>query len=81
MASGMGIIISTKVLGIGKLIADGKNGFVCDGNPKEYLHAAKQFIEKPELFNVHKEINRSLVKQFTPDGVAKSFYKIMNTHN
>ena len=81
MASGMGIIISTKVLGIGKLIADGKNGFVCDGNPKEYLHAAKQFIEKPELFNVHKEINRSLVKEFTPDGVAKSFYKIMNTHN
>jgi len=81
MASGLGIIISTNVLGIGKLIKDGKNGFVCDGNLIGYFYAIKQFIEKPELFNEHMEINRSLVKQFTPDAVAQRFYDILNMHN
>lgn len=76
MASGMGIIISNKILGIGKLIQDNKNGYVCfNDDINSYLDAVNNYILNPENFLKHKNINRLIANKFTPSEVAKTFNK------
>ena len=78
MASGMGVVISDRVLGIGKMIEDGRNGFNCEPCVEAFLDRIERYIREPELFRVHAEINRPLVEPFSAKGTARFFSDILN---
>lgn len=77
MASGMGVVISDQVLGIGKLVRDGENGFNCRPSPQAFSERIEQYVQRPELFGIHAGINRPLVKPMSLDGTAKFFSGII----
>lgn len=78
MASGMGVIISNRVLGIGKMVEDEKNGFNCEPTTEAFLNRIERYIQQPELFRVHAERNRPLVEPLSARGTAKFFAKILH---
>lgn len=73
MASGMGVVVSNRVLGIGKMVQDGSNGFNCEPTTEEFLDRIERYIQQPELFKLHAEINRPLVEPLGAKGTAKFF--------
>ena len=77
MASGMGVVVSDKVLGIGKLIEDEKNGYNCEPTIEAFLNRIERYIEQPELFNKHAQINRSLVEPLSAKGTARFFSELL----
>lgn len=78
MASGMGVVVSDRVLGIGKMVVDGKNGFNCEHTTEAFLNRIECYIQQPELFKVHTEINRPLVEPLSARGTAKFFAEIVH---
>jgi glycosyltransferase involved in cell wall biosynthesis len=77
MASGMGIVVSDRVLGIGKIIQDGRNGFNCEPTTENFVSRIERYIRQPELFKLHAGINRPMVKPFGASGTASHFTKII----
>jgi hypothetical protein len=78
MASGMGLVVSDRVLGIGKMVEDTKNGFSCEPTTRAFLDRIERYIKQPELFKVHAEINRPLVEPLCARGTANFFYKTVD---
>lgn len=74
MASGMGVVVSDRVLGIGKMVEEGKNGFNCEPTTEAFLNRIERYIQQPELFRVHAEINRPLVEPLSARGTARFFF-------
>lgn len=77
MASGMGVVVSDRVLGIGKMVEDGKNGFNCEPTTEAFVNRIEQYIQRPELFRFHAEINRPLVEPLSARGTATFFAKTL----
>ncbi|MDD2768306.1 MAG: glycosyltransferase [Methylococcus sp.] len=77
MASGMGIVISNQVLGTGKLIEDGVNGFSCAPNREAFVDRIERYINAPGLFERHASINRALVQPLSVEGTARFFAEIV----
>jgi glycosyltransferase involved in cell wall biosynthesis len=77
MASGMGLVISDKVLGVGKLVRDGLNGFNCPPDTKSFVAAIERYIADPELFSRHAEINRKIAEPFSARGTARFFHDLL----
>lgn len=73
MASGMGIVISDQVLGIGTMIEDGHNGFRCKPTTEEFVDRIERYIATPDLFAGHGAINRIMVEPLSSSGTAKFF--------
>jgi glycosyltransferase involved in cell wall biosynthesis len=78
MASGMGVVISDEVLGIGKLVKNDYNGFNCELSTKSFVECIERYIDSPSLFAEHSEINRRLVQPLSADGTAKFFAEIVS---
>jgi len=78
MASGMGVVVSDRVLGVGKMVEDGRNGFNCEPTKEAFLKRIERYIQQPELFRVHAEINRPLVEPLSARGTAKFFARILH---
>lgn len=74
----MGVVVSDCVLGIGKIVEDGRNGFNCTPTKDAFLSRIERYIQHPELFKVHAEINRPLVKPLSAQGTAKFFAEIVH---
>lgn len=79
MASGMGVIVSDKVLGIGGYLRDGINGFVCEPTTEAFTDRVERYINQPKLFREHAELNRTLVEPFSAQGTARDFAKILQS--
>lgn len=79
MASGMGLVVSDRVLGVGKLVRDGYNGFNCPPVTEEFLCRIERYICEPELFHRHAKINRELVQPLSVSGTAKHFSGLLQT--
>lgn len=77
MASGMGVVVSDRVLGIGKIVEDGQNGFNCEPTTEAFLNRIERYIQEPELFRAHAEINQPLVEPLCARGTAKYFSSIL----
>lgn len=77
MASGMGIVVSNRVLGIGKMVEDGKNGFSCEPTTEAFVDRIERYIQRPELFRMHAEINRPAVEPLSARGTAKLYWEIL----
>ncbi len=78
MASGMGVVVSDRVLGIGRMVEDGNNGFNCEPTTEAFLNRIERYIQRPELLKKHAEINRPLVEPFTARGTADFFAKVLH---
>lgn len=77
MASGMGIVISDRVLGLGKLIVDGVNGFNCKPEVGEFVERVERYFSQPSLFEKHAVINREKALPYTPEGTATHFHEVV----
>jgi glycosyltransferase involved in cell wall biosynthesis len=77
MASGMGIVVSDRVLGIGKMVEDACNGFNCAPSTEAFVNRIERYITQPELFKRHASINRPLVEPLGAKGTAKLFATVM----
>lgn len=71
MASGMGIVVSDRVLGMGELVEDGVNCFNCEPTTTEFLNRIERYIHDPQLFKRHASLSRPMVKPLSIDGTAK----------
>jgi glycosyltransferase involved in cell wall biosynthesis len=77
MASGMGIVISDNVLGVGKLIENNINGYNVPNELLQFADVMSNYIESPELFEKHSVINRQIVRPFGIYGTAKFMYELI----
>lgn len=75
MASGMGIVISDQVLGIGKMIEDGRNGFNCPPTTTDFVDRIERYIRNPALLKEHAALNRRLVVPLGTKGTAEFFWR------
>ena len=77
MASGMGVVISNQVFGVGNLIEDGVNGFRCEPTVAAFVESIERFIAEPKLFVNHASINRPLVRPLSIEGTARFFAEMI----
>jgi glycosyltransferase involved in cell wall biosynthesis len=77
MASGMGIVISTKVLGIGNYISDGINGYRCEPKVTDFLNRIENYIKEPGLFKAHARLNRDIASPLSIAGTAVDFARFI----
>ncbi len=77
MASGMGIVISNRILGVGKMVEDGINGFACEPAAEAFLERIERYIHDPGLFARHAETNRAKAAPFSAKGTAAFFAGIV----
>ena len=77
MASGLGIVISENILGVGELIENGKNGFRCVHVEENYIDSVLKYIKNPELFIKHAELNRNIVRKYSILKTADLYNKII----
>lgn len=57
---------------------DEKNGFNCEPTTEAFLKRIECYIQQPELFSVHAEINRPLVEPLSARGTATFFAKMLH---
>jgi glycosyltransferase involved in cell wall biosynthesis len=76
MASGMGIVVSDRVLGMDQIIEDETNCFKCEPKTEEFLYRIERYIKNPQLFKIHANLNRIKVKPFSMEETAKDFAAI-----
>ena len=77
MVSGMGIIISDKVLWNRDMIQTGKNGYVCEPALDSFVGAAENYVANPSLFREHCVRNREIGRRFTMAATADLFHQIL----
>lgn len=77
MASGMGLVVSDRVLGIGKMVVEAENGFRCEPTTDAFVDRIERYILQPELLKVHAAINRPMVEPLSAIGTAKFFFEIL----
>jgi glycosyltransferase involved in cell wall biosynthesis len=70
MASGMGLVISNRILGVGNMVQENYNGFNCEPTMEAFVNHIECYIQQPDLFRVHAKINRQLVEPFSAHGTA-----------
>lgn len=78
MASGMGLVISNKILGLGSEVKNSYNGFNCEPEIDVFVESIKKYIANPDLFIEHSLINRKIAYKYSTEGVAEFFNEIIN---
>ncbi len=78
MASGMGVVISDKILGVGNYIENGKNGFRIPLDSELFVRKIEEYIKYPELFEEHSRLNRQKIKHLGPKGTARLYYELLS---
>jgi glycosyltransferase involved in cell wall biosynthesis len=79
MASGMGIVVSDRVLATGKLVNDGVNGFNCEPTVEAFVNRIERYIANPDLFAKHAAINRSLAIPLSPRPTAQVYFDLISS--
>lgn len=80
MASGMGIVISDRVLGVGRMIEDGVNGFNCEPTLEAFVDRVERYVADPSLFERHAAINRTKVAPLGATGTARLYSELLHEH-
>jgi glycosyltransferase involved in cell wall biosynthesis len=78
MASGMGIVISNKILGNSESIIDGYNGYKKNPEKKDFVDAINQMISNSQIINTFATINRTIIKSQTVEATAQLYAKLIN---
>ena len=72
-----GLVVSDRVLGIGRLVEDGRNGFNCEPTADAFVDRIERYIANPEVFKTHAAINRDIVRPMAPEGTARHLARII----
>lgn len=78
MASGMGIVISDKVLGNGRDVVNGVNGFNLPLDEDLFAGKLLEYVHQPALFVQHAAYNRPLVQPLSMQGTAQLFATLLS---
>lgn len=78
MASGMGIVISDKILSQSDWLREQGGAFVRPPEKAEFVDAILQYVGRPELLREHAEVNRVLAKPWSGEGTAKLYADLIN---
>lgn len=79
MASGMGIVVSNKVLGPGiDHIENGKNGFICNPSLDEFVEAIDNYYQDPGLFERQGRINKGVVEKYSIAQTAALWHRLLS---
>jgi glycosyltransferase involved in cell wall biosynthesis len=73
MASGLGMVVSNRILGSGKYIEHGKNGFVCEPTTEGVVNGIESYVKDPGLLRCHGEINKEIAKKYSVHETARLF--------
>jgi hypothetical protein len=79
MASGMGLVISNRVLGLGKIVEDCRNGFNCEPTKEAFVERIERYIRQPGLFKMHAQLNRPLAEPFSARGTARHLHEVFRS--
>ncbi|WFF74411.1 glycosyltransferase family 4 protein [Proteiniclasticum sp. QWL-01] len=79
-ASGMGVVISTKINHIDKHSIHGENCFICSLNIDEFVNAVSEYIENPDKLIEHGKLSRKLVEDRKNSYTAKAYYDAFRKH-
>ena len=80
MASGMGIIISNRIIGIGASdIVNNKNGFLCNPNREEFVAAIENYFHDETLLQKHGQINKTISEKYSMAATAAMWYDILSS--
>ena len=80
MASGMGIVVSNKVLGPGiDYVENGKNGFICSPNVDAFVRAIDKYNENPVLLRNHAKANREIVRKYSIAQTAVLWHELLSS--
>ncbi|UXI66390.1 glycosyltransferase family 4 protein [Tahibacter amnicola] len=71
MASGLGIVISDRILGIGNLIEEGVNGFRCEPTVEAFVDRIERYLRSPALIAQHAHLNRAIARPLGAEGTAE----------
>ncbi len=74
MASGMGIVISDRIKGQSHFFKEENNGFLSSPEKESFIKKVYNYIENPDLFEKHAEINRELAMPLSAKGTAKDYF-------
>jgi len=77
MASGMGMVLSNRIQGFGKLIEEGRNGFSRDPQVNSFVNAIELYFGNARLFPAHAAMNRELVRRYTLAETARLFRDVV----
>ncbi len=78
MASGMGIVISDKILGNGRKVINGVNGFNLPGDEALFTEKIIEYICNPQLLHEHAVYNRQLVRPLGMKGTAALYDELLS---
>lgn len=79
MASGMGIVVSNRVLGPGvDHIENGKNGFLCDPNVDDFVKGIDMYNENPGLLRSHGKTNKAIARKYSVSQTASLWHKLLS---
>jgi glycosyltransferase involved in cell wall biosynthesis len=79
MASGMGVVISDNVLGVGKLVRNGENGYRVSSEQKAFVAAVRALLENPERTQRWAQANREKVRYLGAAGTATLYAEQLET--
>ena len=77
MASGMGVVISNKINGHSDVLVDGGNCFIVEPEKKVFVKAISNYIDQPDLFKIHADINRKKIEPLSIIGTAKFMFRTL----
>lgn len=77
MASGMGIVISDSVLGNGRKVVNGINGFNLPADESLFAEKIIAYIRNPQLLREHALYNRKLVQPLGMKGTAALYDELL----
>lgn len=79
MASGMGVVISRRVLGTGQqLIQHGANGFLAEPSVEEFVECVLRYVREPVLLREHGRRSREIAHKYSFDMTARLFDELLN---
>ncbi|XZF15656.1 glycosyltransferase family 4 protein [Chitinophagaceae bacterium MMS25-I14] len=78
MAAGMGIVISDKVMGNGRLIIHGENGFkVSEADENVFAATIMRYMQHPDLLEQHGAANKQKVQAYGMEGTARLYASLL----
>lgn len=78
MASGMGIVISDRILGNGRKVENGVNGFNLPVDETVFAENILHYIHDPQLMHRHAVYNRQLVAPLGMKGTAALYNELLD---
>lgn len=78
-ASGMGLVISENVLGNGKIIVNGHDGFRLPLSHAAIAEAMIAYLSTPGLLKTHGAINKQKVADLGPTGTARLYHDLIQS--